>query len=469
MKNLKYVLFLFISLLAVACSNDEGVRAGDLIESIESKVRADNALRVDLDFRFRKEAAYSVTYWKEGDEASRRQTALSEPALSATATLVFLEPRTLYRFKVSVSAGGETAESDEYTFTTGRLPADVPLCSVLSDNLTETVPGYILLMQPDTPGYIVVVNPEGTVVWYEKMEQNVIVATFNPDFNTFSCIVGTHPAKAYTGKEIVVLDIYGNHLLERPSTDLWVHHDVRRLPDGNLVAVHYVPKPFDLSAWGGGTQEVVWGDGFVILDMEGKVLKKWDCFGELNPQDDPHIMDVVAVTSSLAEPITYREDWLHANSVNTDAEGNFYMSFNWRSELWKIDAQTGNVVYRVGKNGTVDLPEAGVASGMHSNWPLAPDRVLVYDNGLTNHISRALIYKVDPVAGRASVELNVPLDGAYASAYMSSVRMIREDLLLFGGTASQCIVFTDRDGRVLRTLGTMMQSYRAEYIPEVKY
>ncbi|MCC8172770.1 MAG: aryl-sulfate sulfotransferase [Parabacteroides sp.] len=469
MKNLKYGLFLLGLLLAVACSNDEGMTAGDLIESIQARVRADNALRVDLEFRFRTEAAYRVTYWKVGEEASQQQTALSEPALSDVATLVFLEPQTMYRFKVWVSAGGETAESDEYSFTTGRLPADVPLCSVLADNLTVPVPGYILLMQPDMPGYIVVVNPQGTVVWYEKMEENVIVATFDPEFNTFACIVGTHPAKAYTGKEIVVLDIYGNRLLERPSTDLWVHHDVRRLPDGNLVAVCYVSKPFDLSARGGGTQEVVWGDGYVVLDMKGNVVRQWDCFRELNPQDDPHIMEVVAVTSVLAEPITYREDWLHANSVNFDAEGNFYMSFNWRSELWKIDGLSGDVLYRVGRNGTVELPEVGVASGMHSNWPLAPDRVLVYDNGLTNHISRALIYRVDGAARRASVELVVPLDGAYASAYMSSVRMVDENLLLFGGTASQCIVFTDREGTVLRTLGTMMQSYRAEYIPFLRY
>lgn len=469
MEKLKYILLAFICMGWGGCKDDPEVKAADLIKTIQAAVRQDNALRVDITLQLQKAAVSQITYWKEGDESTKKQTALAEPEMSVTTTLVFLEPKTTYCFKVAVASGSETAESDEYKFTTGELPLEVPTCSILADNMEEAVPGYILLMQQEQTGYIEVVNTEGTVVWYEKMGEKVTVATFDPEFNTFSCLTGKHPQKEYTAKNLVVIDIYGNRLLEKDVESMYAHHDVRRLPDGNLIVVHYVAKPYDLSVYGGSTQEMVWGDGYSVLDMKGNVLEEWDCFGEMNPQDDPHIMEVVPSTTVLDNPIKYREDWLHANSINYDSEGNIYMSFNWRSELWKINRKTGKVHYRVGADGTVELPADGEASGLHTCVPLAPDRVLVYDNGLSNHRSRALVYKVDEAAGKATVEMNVALDVAYTSPYMSSVYRVNDNLLLFGSTFGQCVVFTDKEGNVLRTLSTPYQSFRADYIPALNY
>jgi hypothetical protein bacD2_13663 len=469
MKTLKNLLILFISIAFFSCTKDDPASGRDVIISIQTAVQPENALRVDITLQLKKKSSCRINYWKKGNELSKKQTSASEAALSPVITLVFLEPETTYCFQVEAMFDQESVISDEYEFTTDALPVEVPVCSMISDNMKEDVDGYILLMQPENPGYVEVVNPEGVVVWYEKMNENVLVATFDTNTNTFSCITGNHPDKAYTGKMLVVMDIYGNKLLRKNVENMYVHHDIRRLPDGRLIVIHYVPKTFDLSKYGGAINEKVWGDGYFILDMEGNVLESWDCFGELNPQDDPNIMKTVAITEVLDKPIKYREDWLHANSINFDSEGNFYMSFNWRSELWKIDAKTGKVSYRVGKNGNVNLPTEGIASGMHSVFPVSPNKILVYDNGLTNHISRALLYNIDEVSGNVTIDLNVPLDVAYTSPYMSSVRFINDNLLLFGGTLSKCIVFTTRKGEVLRTLSTMFQSFRADYIPEINY
>lgn len=469
MKTLRNLLFLLISITIVSCTENDDVSAGDFIKSIQAAVQSENALRVDITIQLKKEASCRLNYWKEGDKLSKKQTSVLEAAISPVITLVFLEPETTYYFQVEVFSDGGTVISNEYKFTTEKLPLEVPTCSMISDNLKEDINGYVLLMQPENPGYVEVVNLEGIVVWYEKMNDNVIVATFDTNTNTFSCIIGNHPEKAYTGKTLVVMDIYGNKLLKKNVEHMYVHHDVRRLPDGRLVVVNYVPKTYDLSKYGGTTNETVWGDGYSILDMEGNILEQWNCFGELNPQDDPNIMKIVAVTEVLDNPIKYREDWLHANSINFDSEGNFYMSFNWRSELWKIETNTGKVLYRVGKDGNVNLATEGIASGMHSVFPVSPNKVLVYDNGLTNHTSRALLYNIDEVSGNVSVDLSVPLDIAYTSPYMSSVRFVNDNILLFGGTFSKCIVFTTREGEVLRTLTTMFQSYRADYIPNINY
>ena len=101
---------------------------------------------------------------------------------------------------------------------------------------------------------------------------------------------------------MVVMDLTGKKLLDKVFDKFYAHHDIRRMPDGNLILVNYTPKTFDLTERGGSKEETVWGDGYTIFDMEGNKLEEWDCFGELHPADDPNIMEMVPVTSVLENP-----------------------------------------------------------------------------------------------------------------------------------------------------------------------
>ena len=167
-----------------------------------------------------------------------------------------------------------------------------------------------------------------------------------------------------------------------------------------------------------------------------------------------------------------REDWLHANSINYDKEGNYYMTFNRRSELWKINPTTGQVIYRVGKAGTIALPAEGCADGMHCANPAAPDDVLVLDNGRNNvHGSRALRYQVDMATRQTRLLLNCELPRQYSTPNRGNVQQISSDMLLFGMSVKNLIVFTDcsRQAHIYRILSLSHLPYRVEYIPELQY
>ena len=468
--NFTKYLCMMLLLAFVACSDEpEGeVAPTELIRSIQVSPQSDNVLRMDVNIEFKQGVNYQIEYWKNDDETSKKTTVLAESDGSATSTLVLLEPETQYTFKVQASTGSASTVSDEYKFTTASLPAGVPVYSMPINKLEESLPGYILLMKTDRPGYITMVDTEGNVVWYQNMEKAVRVANFDEKTNTICCIIGAYAEKDYTGNEMVVMDLTGKKLLDKVFDKFYAHHDIRRMPDGNLILVNYTPKTFDLTERGGSKEETVWGDGYTIFDMEGNKLEEWDCFGELHPADDPNIMEMVPVTSVLENPIWYKDDWLHANSVNFDSEGNIYMSFNWRSELWKIERSTGKVLYRVGKDGNVDMPEMGYANGMHCVEPLKPDEVLVFDNGISSHLSRALIYAVDEKSRKADVTMEVTLT-EYSSSYMSNVQILKENLLMFGSTQTSTVVFTDKKGTVLRTILGLHQSYRSVYIPKIEY
>ncbi|MFI3263310.1 MAG: aryl-sulfate sulfotransferase, partial [Rikenellaceae bacterium] len=272
------------------------------------------------------------------------------------------------------------------------------------------------------------------------------------------------------GDEIIVIDLYGNTLMNLKSPTLPPHHDIRRLPDGNILTVNFVPEAFDLTMYGGSAEEIVFGDGYTIYDMNGNIVEQWDCFQEISPVDDPTIMDQLPVAGD-GVGFNFKDDWLHANSIHYDSEGNIYMTFNWRSELWKIERATGKVLYRIGEDGNVDISSDAYASGMHSVEPQGVNEILVFDNGTNreDYISRALLYSVNENTMSATLSLKVEFPVNYSSPYMGNVQILNDDLLIYGSTLTNFIVFTDFNGNVLRTISNIdFQSYRSIYIPTIE-
>ena len=424
---------------AVSCNrNDAEISPGEVFKSVGVKVADDNALRMEVAIEFKKSVTYEIEYWKEEEPAMCFRTRSREAAGAETAELILLEPDTRYLFRIHARCGGGSSTTDTYAFRSGMLPGNIPEYALSKDELTDEPEGYILMCKRDEPGFITLCDMRGTIVWYESVPEGVRVATYDDATGTILAIVGSSPLKSYAGTGILMLDLAGNRLLEKNIVEMHPHHDIRRMPDGNIIMVNYVPKTFDLSACGGSSEETVWGDGYSILDPQGNVLESWDCYGELDPREDPDIMKK-------------KGDWLHANAVNYDREGNRYMTFNKISQLWRIDPDDGHVLYRVGADGNVDIDERFIPDGLHSPYPLDPDRVLVLDNGKSGgeKVTRALIYEIDPETMSATATLEVPLPAEYGSQNRSNACFIDDNLMLFGSSGAKAAIFTDLEGNVL--------------------
>lgn len=444
---------------AVSCNrNDAEISPGEVFKSVDVKVADDNALRMEVAIEFKKSVTYEIEYWKEEEPAMCFRTRSREAAGAETAELILLEPDTRYLFRIHARSGSGTTTTDTYAFRSGMLPGNIPEYALSKDELTDEPEGYILMCKRDEPGFITLCDMRGTIVWYESVPEGVRVATYDDATGTILAIVGSSPLKSYAGTGILMLDLAGNRLLEKNIVEMHPHHDIRRMPDGNIIMVNYVPKTFDLSACGGSSEETVWGDGYSILDPQGNVLESWDCYGELDPREDPDIMKK-------------KGDWLHANAVNFDREGNRYMTFNKISQLWRIDPDDGHVLYRVGADGNVDIDERFIPDGLHSPYPLDPDRVLVLDNGKSGgeKVTRALIYEIDPAAMSATASLEVPLPAEYGSQNRSNACFIDDNLMLFGSSGAKAAIFTDLEGKVKRVIQCDFLPYRAEYIQNLTY
>jgi hypothetical protein len=155
--------------------------------------------------------------------------------------------------------------------------------------------------------------------------------------------------------------------------------------------------------------------------------------------------------------------------VAWDERGDFYITLNRHSELWKIDGKNGDVLWRFGEHGNLSFAGDWPQGGLHSAVPLAPDKVLCYNNGGgDNPRSRAQIYKVD--GGSASLELDVAVDSEYSSKDRSNVEMLPDGkTLMFASTLARKCTFTDMQGKPLKVISRTGIAYRSHWFEDVTF
>lgn len=462
----QFFLPFITSLFLIACQHEEvSDDLSSVLTAFDVSLSPANNLRAEVSVNFKETTSYHIEYWEKADKNILRNTKSITGQGPLKQTLILLKPETHYVCRVVY---GDGIYSDVKEFVTKSAPIDIAHATLLVNDMSEELPGYLLLYMRKSPGFIYMLDAKGIPVWYESVPEGVLVA--NLDHRTNYLYMITKPVQntfneAYTGRILKVMDLWGKIILEKELETIpemagrKAHHECRPLPNGDVIFVTTVDRTFDLSTQGGSNKELVTGDGFMIMDLKGNVLKKWDCFDTLNPTADPQIMGI-------------KEDWLHANSINFDADGNYYMTFNRTSELWKIDAVSGKVLYRVGRNGNVSMPVEGYADGMHCANPQTPDKILVLDNARNNTRGmRALMYKINPQTNTAELILNCEMPKQYSTPNRGSVQMIGNDMLVFGSSVKNLVLFTDcsRQAKVLRAISLSHLCYRAEYIPSITY
>lgn len=453
------------ALLLVACG--ESADTSEVFADYASAITVsatDNPLRTAVEIVFTTDCPYRIVYWKESEgELSARSTRVYEAREGKERCILkFLYPETDYCFRVQAAG---SLSSDVYTFRTEAIPPEVPVYHVLMDN-GGPEEGYLLQWQATSPGYLTFCDMEGRVVWYETFDQAVRHVYFDERRGEFAVLTGFREgvnSKKFQRlcDKILVVDLDGNRILEwRASEDNvpYPHHDIKMLPDGNLVIFNNVVRYFDLTPIGGEPDTAVWGEGFTVIDRSSKVLKTWDVFGAIDPVKDTYLNATVLST-----------DILHGNSVSWDYQGDWYITLNRHSELWKIDGSTGEVLWRFGEHGNLAFDGDWPQGGLHSSVPLAPDRVLCYNNGAgESPRSRAQIYRVS--SGRAELDLDVVVDAEYSSGDRSNVELLPDGkTLMFASTLARKCTFTDLRGNPLKVISRTGIAYRSHWFEDVTF
>jgi len=312
--------------------------------------------------------------------------------------VVGMHPETAYMIK-AVSTSATATGSAEGTFTTGKVPANLPAAATLvTDQRQKMQPGWTLtnfwVGSGNAPGIIVIVDEDAIPVWYyvhgKTADQYGMTSTdWLPNGHVLIGNASAEPA--------LEVDLEGNIIWTGPTggTPAASHH-TSKLSTGDYLIV----RESNASA---RVEE---------LSPDDKVVWTWDLYDHLKPK-------------------TTAADWCHLNAVSVD-EANNFLYFNCRFQgLFKVNRTDKSIIWQMGA--AIDDAHAGTVTYLPDNSArfndshdpeVHPDgTVLFYDNqGWSMHTggemngsyhTRVVEYQLDETASPVTATLTWEFPGKF--------------------------------------------------------
>jgi hypothetical protein len=373
---------ILVAAVVAACSD---VTAPPSVESVD--VLAPAGLAQPLRIRLDRAAAVTVVYQAEGGGPRLRVD--SPPAREHTVLLTRLRAAETYAYEV-VGTGAAGA------FATGPLPPDLAALDFTATG-TPTVPLVLVHLFGATGfrGYAIV-DAAGEVVWWWRTVDFPFGASRRANGNFVFMD---------KGRGLVEVTAAGEAVREVPQDVVAreLHHDAIATPRNTVLFIAFDPRLVD--------GERVLGEAIWEWTPEtGGVEKRWSAWDHLSPVAD--------------RGSRFGLEWMHANALALGARGNVLLSVHYFDQVLSLSPDFGAIEWRLGGvNATVPLAVEDRFSGQHTPGETAPNRVLLFDNGLVrNRPSRALELQVVGSGAVKVWEWSAP-NANYAAAVSSARRL----------------------------------------------
>ena len=223
-------------------------------------------------------------------------------------------------------------------------------------------------------------------------------------------------------------------------------HDVTITSAGTALITAYHRETADLRPVGGPAGGGLLNSGFQEVDIAtGDVVFEW--MGR----------DHVDLTETYApyppDPATAPFDFLHANSVGEDLDGNLLLSARHTSAVYKIDRHSGAVLWRLGgRRSDFAVADPAAFAWQHDVTRLADGSLSIFDNGAgiskTQPQSRALVLDLDESASTASLRMAYPHPSPLTADSQGSVQVDPGGDVVVGWGARPYISQFSADGSI---------------------
>ena len=313
-----------------------------------------------------------------------------------------------YRVVVEVSGTAGTAQSDSVSLAGGELPE--PLRNVSLEVSGAGTPGLTLAtLALGGSLWALAFDSAGAIRWYRNFPFDGPQATGdlqqqpNGNFTLFmGATTGSQPAPGH----YVEFAPTGDSLrsIAAPAPLYTDNHELLITGTGAGERLHlfgYDRRTADLSEVGGPEAAEVAGHSLLRLLPDGSTEFAWIGWDHLGVEDwiEPPAPDPASEQA---------QDFDHPNSLGFDRDGNYIVSWRNLGEVTKIDAGTGEVIWRLGGANNqftfVGDPLEGF-SAQHYARILPDGHLLLYDNG-TRHEpqeTRVVEYALDLDARTATM------------------------------------------------------------------
>lgn len=300
-------------------------------------------------------------------------------------------------------------QPSEQVIETASAPSAAPPPRSFPQEDSSPWPGYTLYATSGT-AEIVLLDPEGAVL-----------KTWPIDADRVRLLQNCNLLVVHGSKWGIDQLPWGQmrHIIREYSWDgevVWehslpdaAHHDIRKLPNGNILTVYmeYVPEEVLIRKLGPRYRRAqLRADVVVELSPEGEVVWKWKAYEHL-PLTDCGARTCPKWTAKKLDGRD-RFDWTHVNTVNVLPPNRWYDEGDQRfrpgnimifpRNFWSaliVDRETGEVVWRYHGD------YKGGISGGHESYMIpkgvpGAGNILIFDNGRVRNES--VVLEVDPVS-----------------------------------------------------------------------
>jgi arylsulfate sulfotransferase len=458
MKNfLKCIVVFSFAVFLAGCSGN----GSSIIKEIRIGLHKNNELQIQVDLLTTVPADAYAEYWpQKGSDTGKMLSTVSKNSVSHSLVFCNITPKTDYFYHIITTENGTKRISKNYSFKSHDLPMWLQEQFKAINTFPKLIPadfknGLMLVNKRYAPGIACLVDYKGQLRWYHMVDgMGVKVLHFTKD-HTILSILGSNDEPTSYGSQILEINLLGDTLLylKKGEGDFkqTIHHEVLENDQNDIVTLFVDKRIMDLSSVGGSKKDTVAGDGILVMDKHAKKLWQWSVFDAVDPLKDPKLLKT-------------KKDWMHANSLNYDKDGNYLISFFNNGQIWKIDSHTGKVIWKFGKGGNIAMPAECNFTQAHAAHINSEGNLMFFDNGVEKNQSGVFAMKLDQANKTSKIDLHIQLPKAVFNGRMGSAYMINDTSVLVCCSKRHIMVLADRKGVLLWTMETAMPSYRAEFI-----
>ena len=186
-----------------------------------------------------------------------------------------------------------------------------------------------------------------------------------------------------------------------------------------------------------------------------------------------HSADHIDLDESFAAPPTKADtvyDYIHANAIDLDTDGNLLVSARNTSAIYKVDRRTGNVIWRMGGKRSDFAVAPDAVFGWQHDVRRRPDGTMtIFDNAhqsaddTAGHPSRAMIVATDENARTVALVRAYPHPTPLIASSQGNVQLLPSGELFVGWGSTPWFTQFKANGDTVfdATFPASKQSYRA--------
>jgi hypothetical protein len=373
----------------------------------------------------------------------------------------------------SLASRRSTQPRGAWTFRS-RPDLSPPVVEITTQAHDDTAPGYIFVAPKAGVGQDgpMIVDDRGQVAWFRPMRTKGAQAmNFKVQTYRGEPVLTWWQGRLRFGECIIVDSSYREIGRVRPGNGYRADlHEFLITSQDTALLTAYNPVSRNLSSVGGPEDGVLVEGIIQEIDIEtGEILFEW------------HSLDHVGLDESYREPSNeYLHllfptpkifDYFHLNSIDVDHDNNLLISARNTFAVYKIDRNSGDVMWRLGGKKSDFEMGAGTRTAWQHDARRQPDgTITIFDNGglRKDQKSYGLVLELDEEEMTAVLVREYAYPGKRLAQTMANMQVLPNDHVFIGWGSKPFFSEFSTDGELLfdaKFSASNNESYRAFRFP----